>query len=179
MQRFISLAIYFSGSSVAKSNTTQYPSLERHETTNGHSHDFTIILYLARDDIQAIYTVHETAIRWSRIQGLTAPRCRYLDQRLRTSRSTTTTGIMFATIRDLPYRIMLMMVNIFFPPLAVMMMTGLGPDTLLNSLLFLCAVIPSHVHGFYIRFVSILAIAWTTIVANATAAGYTSRVEGR
>jgi uncharacterized membrane protein YqaE (UPF0057 family) len=54
---------------------------------------------------------------------------------------------------------MLMMVNIFFPPLAVMMMTGLGADTLLNSLLFLCAVIPSHVHGFYIRFVLALAIA--------------------
>lgn len=52
-----------------------------------------------------------------------------------------------------------MMVNIFFPPLAVMMMTGLGADTLLNSLLFLCAVIPSHVHGFYIRFVSISAMA--------------------
>jgi uncharacterized membrane protein YqaE (UPF0057 family) len=67
---------------------------------------------------------------------------------------------MFATIRDLPYRIMLMMVNIFFPPLAVMMMTGLGPDTFLNSLLFLCAVIPSHVHGFYIRLVSTLAKAW-------------------
>lgn len=60
---------------------------------------------------------------------------------------------MFATIRDLPYRILLMMVNIFFPPLAVMMITGLGVDTLVNSLLFLCAVIPSHIHGFYIRFV--------------------------
>jgi uncharacterized membrane protein YqaE (UPF0057 family) len=66
---------------------------------------------------------------------------------------------MFATMRDLPYRILLMIVNIFFPPLAVMMMTGLGADTLLNSLLFLCAVIPSHVHGFYIRFVLALAIA--------------------
>jgi len=66
---------------------------------------------------------------------------------------------MFATMRDLPYRILLMMVNIFFPPLAVMMITGLGADTLLNSLLFLCAVIPSHVHGFYIRLVLTWAIA--------------------
>ena len=64
---------------------------------------------------------------------------------------------MFATMRDLPYRILLMMVNIFFPPLAVMMITGLGADTLLNSLLFLCAVIPSHIHGFYIRFVLTLS----------------------
>jgi uncharacterized membrane protein YqaE (UPF0057 family) len=62
-------------------------------------------------------------------------------------------GTMFATMRDLPYRILLTMVNIFFPPLAVMMLTGLGADTAVNSLLFLCAVIPSHVHGFYISWV--------------------------
>ena len=66
---------------------------------------------------------------------------------------------MFATVRDLPYRILLTMVNIFFPPLAVMMLTGLGADTALNCLLFLCAVIPSHVHGFYIRFVFTLTVA--------------------
>ena len=46
-----------------------------------------------------------------------------------------------------------MMLNIFFPPLAVLMMTGPGADTLWNSVLFLLAIIPSHVHGFYIRFV--------------------------
>ena len=67
---------------------------------------------------------------------------------------------MLATMRDLPYRILLTMVNIFFPPLAVMMLTGLGADTMLNCLLFLCAVIPSHVHGFYIRFVATLAVAY-------------------
>lgn len=60
---------------------------------------------------------------------------------------------MFATMRDLPYRILLMLVNIFFPPLAVMMLTGLGADTALNCLLFLLAVIPSHVHGFYISWI--------------------------
>lgn len=67
---------------------------------------------------------------------------------------------MLATMRDLPYRILLMLVNIFFPPLAVMMLTGLGADTALNCLLFLLAVIPSHVHGFYIRFVSRWTMAW-------------------
>ena len=85
---------------------------------------------------------------------------------------------MFATMRDLPYRILLMMVNIFFPPLAVMMMTGLGADTALNCLLFLCAVIPSHIHGFYIRFV-VFDINSRLIVTNAIPAGYTSGVEGR
>lgn len=60
---------------------------------------------------------------------------------------------MFHAIRELPYRVLVMLVNIFFPPLAVMMLTGLGADTALNSLLFLLAVIPSHVHGFYISWV--------------------------
>jgi hypothetical protein len=31
-----------------------------------------------------------------------------------------------------------------------MMLTGLGHDTLVNSLLFLAGVLPSHIHGFYI-----------------------------
>jgi len=31
-----------------------------------------------------------------------------------------------------------------------MMLTGLGHDTLMNSLLFLAGVLPSHIHGFYI-----------------------------
>lgn len=60
---------------------------------------------------------------------------------------------MFATMRDIPYRILVMLVNIFFPPLAVMMLTGLGADTAVNCLLFLLAVIPSHIHGFYISWV--------------------------
>lgn len=66
---------------------------------------------------------------------------------------TNTSGTMFHAIRELPYRVLVMLVNIFFPPLAVMMLTGLGADTALNSLLFLLAVIPSHVHGFYISWV--------------------------
>jgi Proteolipid membrane potential modulator len=31
-----------------------------------------------------------------------------------------------------------------------MMLTGVGHDTLINSLLFLAGVLPSHVHGFYV-----------------------------
>jgi len=46
-----------------------------------------------------------------------------------------------------------MMINIFFPPLAVAMLTGMGMDTALNCLFFLLAVIPSHVHGFYVSWV--------------------------
>jgi uncharacterized membrane protein YqaE (UPF0057 family) len=56
-------------------------------------------------------------------------------------------------MRNIPYRIMIMMVNIFFPPLAVAMLTGMGMDTALNCLFFLLAVIPSHVHGFYVSWV--------------------------
>lgn len=41
--------------------------------------------------------------------------------------------------------------NIFFPPLAVGLLTGFtSRDTFLNSCLFLLAIIPSHIHGFYI-----------------------------
>src|SRR5690242_21414189 len=50
-------------------------------------------------------------------------------------------------------RVVIMIMNIVFPPIAVMMLTGMGTDTLVNSLLFLLAVIPSHVHGFYISWV--------------------------
>jgi uncharacterized membrane protein YqaE (UPF0057 family) len=42
--------------------------------------------------------------------------------------------------------------NILFPPLAVYMLCGAGQDLLFNSILFLLAVIPSHVHGFYLSF---------------------------
>jgi uncharacterized membrane protein YqaE (UPF0057 family) len=47
-------------------------------------------------------------------------------------------------------RLVICILNILFPPLAVMMLTGLNEDVLLNSVLFLLAVIPSHIHGFYI-----------------------------
>lgn len=85
---------------------------------------------------------------------------------------------MFNTMRVLPYRILVMLVNIFFPPLAVMMLTGLGADTALNCLLFLLAVIPSHVHGFYLswmyfwrrRKVRLLAVSpiWCESVVSRT-----------
>lgn len=56
-------------------------------------------------------------------------------------------------IRTLFYRICLTLVNIIFPPLTVLIITGPGMDTLMNCFLFLLAVIPSHVHGFYISWV--------------------------
>jgi len=40
--------------------------------------------------------------------------------------------------------------NILFPPIAVWMLCGAGEDLLINSVLFLLAVIPSHIHGFYL-----------------------------
>ncbi|KAL9094787.1 MAG: hypothetical protein Q9165_003058 [Trypethelium subeluteriae] len=50
----------------------------------------------------------------------------------------------------LMYRICLTIINIFFPPLTVLILTGAGTDTLLNCIFFLLAVIPSHIHGFYL-----------------------------
>lgn len=48
-------------------------------------------------------------------------------------------------------RIIITLCNIFFPPLAVGLLTGFtSRDTLLNACLFLLAIIPSHIHGFYI-----------------------------
>lgn len=52
--------------------------------------------------------------------------------------------------RRLCFRAFLTVINIIFPPLAVMILTGAGMDTMMNSILFLCGVLPSHVHGFYI-----------------------------
>ena len=41
--------------------------------------------------------------------------------------------------------------NLLFPPLAVGLLTGFtSRDTFINCLLFLCAVIPAHIHGFMI-----------------------------
>ncbi|KAK7530262.1 uncharacterized protein J3D65DRAFT_534964, partial [Phyllosticta citribraziliensis] len=48
------------------------------------------------------------------------------------------------------YRLTITLINILFPPLAVILLTGFGMDTLINCLLFLAAVLPSHIHGFYI-----------------------------
>ncbi|OJD36191.1 plasma membrane proteolipid 3 [Diplodia corticola] len=48
------------------------------------------------------------------------------------------------------YRLFITIVNIFFPPLAVIFLTGFGMDTLINAILFLAAILPSHVHAFYL-----------------------------
>ncbi|MCJ1306910.1 hypothetical protein MMC25_000554 [Agyrium rufum] len=47
-------------------------------------------------------------------------------------------------------RIFLTLINIFFPPLTVCLLAGPSTDCLINCLLFIAGVIPSHVHGFYI-----------------------------
>jgi uncharacterized membrane protein YqaE (UPF0057 family) len=48
-------------------------------------------------------------------------------------------------------RLTIAVMNIVFPPVAVMLLTNsCNADVLLNSILFLLAVIPSHVHGFYL-----------------------------
>jgi uncharacterized membrane protein YqaE (UPF0057 family) len=47
-------------------------------------------------------------------------------------------------------RFVICICNILFPPFAVYLLTGLNEDLILNCVLFLLAVIPSHVHGFYI-----------------------------
>lgn len=53
-------------------------------------------------------------------------------------------------MKGLMYRIVLTIINIFFPPLSVMMLCGVGFDLLINCCFFLLAVFPSHIHGFYI-----------------------------
>ncbi|EXJ76868.1 hypothetical protein A1O3_10513 [Capronia epimyces CBS 606.96] len=47
-------------------------------------------------------------------------------------------------------RFVIACLNILFPPLAVLLICGPNEDLLFNCLMFLLAVIPSHVHGFYI-----------------------------
>ncbi|EME46349.1 hypothetical protein DOTSEDRAFT_125712 [Dothistroma septosporum NZE10] len=53
-------------------------------------------------------------------------------------------------MRGLLFRIMLTCINIIFPPVAVAILCGASFDCMLNCAFFLLAVIPSHVHGFYI-----------------------------
>lgn len=51
-------------------------------------------------------------------------------------------------------RLIISFCNVFFPPLAVALLTGwTSHETFLNSVLFLLAVIPSHIHGFYVGIV--------------------------
>ena len=43
--------------------------------------------------------------------------------------------------------------NIFFPPLAVYLLCGVGEDLLVNLCFFLLAVLPSHIHAWYISWI--------------------------
>ena len=47
-------------------------------------------------------------------------------------------------------RFTLTLINIFFPPLTILLLCGPETDLIINCLLFLAAIIPSHVHAFYI-----------------------------
>src|SRR5437588_5322002 len=47
-------------------------------------------------------------------------------------------------------RLTITLINIVFPPLAVILLCGPETDFIINCLLFLAAVIPSHLHAFYI-----------------------------
>ena len=49
-------------------------------------------------------------------------------------------------------RLVLSILNILFPPLAVLLLCGLNEDVLFSCLLFLLGVIPAHIHSFYISF---------------------------
>ncbi|RMY52218.1 hypothetical protein D0863_14342 [Hortaea werneckii] len=53
----------------------------------------------------------------------------------------------------LAYRFWVILVNLILPPLAVALLAGIDVDFLINCTLFLLAVIPSHIHGFYISLV--------------------------
>ncbi|RMY10463.1 hypothetical protein D0867_07603 [Hortaea werneckii] len=53
----------------------------------------------------------------------------------------------------LAYRFWVILVNLILPPLAVALLAGVDVDFLINCTLFLLAVIPSHIHGFYISMV--------------------------
>ncbi|KXL44358.1 hypothetical protein M433DRAFT_260703 [Acidomyces richmondensis BFW] len=53
-------------------------------------------------------------------------------------------------MQGLLFRLALTAINIFFPPLSVAILCGLELDCMINCCLFLLAVIPSHIHGFYI-----------------------------
>ncbi|OAP64063.1 hypothetical protein AYL99_00035 [Fonsecaea erecta] len=47
-------------------------------------------------------------------------------------------------------RLVITTLNILFPPLAVMLITGPNEDFIFNCVMFILAIIPSHIHGFYI-----------------------------
>ncbi|KAB8297864.1 hypothetical protein EYC80_001659 [Monilinia laxa] len=47
-------------------------------------------------------------------------------------------------------RLVLFIISIFCPPVTVMAVAGVGADCLLNTILLLLGVLPSHIHAFYI-----------------------------
>ena len=47
-------------------------------------------------------------------------------------------------------RLTITLVNILFPPLAILLLCGSETDLVINCLLFLAAVLPSHIHAFYV-----------------------------
>ncbi|KAI1608393.1 hypothetical protein EDD37DRAFT_177688 [Exophiala viscosa] len=47
-------------------------------------------------------------------------------------------------------RLVITCCNILFPPLAVLLLCGPNEDFVFNCVMFLLAIIPSHIHGFYI-----------------------------
>lgn len=53
-------------------------------------------------------------------------------------------------MRALAYRIVITIINIFFPPLSVYLLCGAHWDFILNCTLLLLAIVPAHVHGFYL-----------------------------
>lgn len=50
----------------------------------------------------------------------------------------------------LGYQFGIIVINIFFPPLSVALIADLGWDLVVNCALFFCAVIPAHIHAFYV-----------------------------
>ena len=54
------------------------------------------------------------------------------------------------SLSSLTYRVLILTLNILFPPLAVLILCGVGWDVALNCLFLLLGVLPSHVHGFVI-----------------------------
>lgn len=56
-------------------------------------------------------------------------------------------------LRSLTHRITITTLNILLPPLAVLLICGPGWDIALNCILFICAVVPSHIHGVYLSIV--------------------------
>ncbi|EMF14067.1 uncharacterized protein SEPMUDRAFT_115360 [Sphaerulina musiva SO2202] len=51
---------------------------------------------------------------------------------------------------DLRYRLSLTILNIFFPPLALLIVCGPDMTFAVNCLLYIFAIIPSHIHGLYV-----------------------------